>query len=172
MKSPQYLVRPSDSHIWELDPSNNCYRSYDGPKYSDGTPRNADDHYTYEFLLQYGFFPIDETEIPTYEAKCKYHYGFISWQHRNDGHGGCKGGTEEEYKAYLERVKQYQESLKKENVEETKPSVPAPFVTKIAETITDIKVLLNSFYESLDKDTIDELIDIRTRLKKLHKKIS
>ena len=26
--NPKYLVRPSDFHIFELDMSNNCYRSY------------------------------------------------------------------------------------------------------------------------------------------------
>jgi len=115
MENPQYLVRPNDYSIWEIDPSNNCYRDYEGPKYSDGTTPNANDKWTFEFLQRYGFFPIDETEIPIYKEKCSYYYAFLSWQHRNDGHGGCKGGTEEEYKEYLERVKAYQASKNKEN---------------------------------------------------------
>ena len=114
MKSPQYLVRGNDYAIWELDPSNNCYRSYEIMKYSDGTRVNADDRWTYEFLQNYGFFAIDAEDIPIYKAKHHYHYGFLSWQHRNDGHGGCKGGTEAEYNAYLEHVKRYEESKKQQ----------------------------------------------------------
>ena len=44
-----------------------------------------------------------------YEKKCHEHYEFVSWQCRNDGHGEAKGGTYEEFLAYKERVKAFNE---------------------------------------------------------------
>lgn len=144
MKYPQYLVRPSDYAIWELDPSNSCYRSYKGPKYSDGTTPNAPDHYTYDLLQRYGFFQINENEIPAYEAKFSYHYAFLSWQHRNDGHGGCKGGTEEEYEEYLKREAQYQLRLKQAGL--TGPAKP------LEEYLTGIDEELNKHKKKVKKE--------------------
>ena len=94
--SKKYLVRPGDYHIFELDKSNGCYRSYStkGVTYSDGTRPNAQSHFTYENLTKiYDFFPITESEIQTWEVHCKY----IIWSTRSDGHGGSKGGTFEEF---------------------------------------------------------------------------
>ena len=96
----KYLVRPSDYHIWEIDESNGCYRSYTNKniQYPDGTRPKAQKHFTYELLTTvYGFFPIDEDEIETYTKKSNEYHKFISWQRRSDGHGGIKGGTYEEY---------------------------------------------------------------------------
>ncbi|MBT6047716.1 MAG: hypothetical protein HOG49_12985 [Candidatus Scalindua sp.] len=118
MKNPKYIVRPDDSYIWELDESNNCYRSYKPIKYSDGTRANAHDNYTFKRLTEiYDFFPIEEDELAKYEAKCKDHYAFVGWQIRSDGHGGCKGGTRAEYEIYLERVERYQKWKKEEGIE-------------------------------------------------------
>lgn len=106
----KFLVRPHDSHIWELDESNGCYRSYTtrSVTYSDGTRPNASKNFTYEVLVgNFKFIPITEEEIPEYEAKNNYYTDFNIWLSRSDGHGGCKGGTEEEYNAYLKRVKEY-----------------------------------------------------------------
>ncbi len=110
----KFLVRPNDFHIWDLDESNGCYRSYStrSVTYSDGTRSNAQPNYTYDNLVNnYDFIPITEEELPDYEAKHDYRMGFITWQYRSDGHGGCKGGSEKEYEAYLRRVEAY----KKEN---------------------------------------------------------
>lgn len=96
----KYLVRPSDFHIWEIDESNGCYRSYINMDVlrSDGTRPNAQKHFTYEILTNgYGFFPIDESEIERYINKNDEYHKFISWQTRSDGHGGCKCGTYEEF---------------------------------------------------------------------------
>ena len=102
---PKYLVRPSDYHIWEIDESNGCYRSHINRnvlQYSVGTRRNAQLHFTFENLTEnYGFFPIDESEIEMYEVKHNEYCDFINWQTRPDGHGGAKGGTYEEYLIYL-----------------------------------------------------------------------
>ena len=98
----KYLVRPHDFHIFELDETNDCYRSWSTREVlrSDGTRINANPHFTYETLTVYhDFFPISEDEIPLYDAKNNDYCKFTSWQHRSDGHGGCKGGTYEEFLA-------------------------------------------------------------------------
>ena len=97
----KYLVRPHDCHIWELDESNKCYRSWSTREvtYSDGTRPNAHREHTFENLTEnHNFFPIDESELQTYEDKNNEHHKFINWTTRSDGHGGSKGGTYEEYK--------------------------------------------------------------------------
>ena len=91
----KYLVRPNDFHIFELDESNNCYRSLlkNAVFRGDGSRVNAQKHFTYENLVNnYGFFPIDESEIEFYDKKHDEHYEFLNWQHRSDGHGDIKGG--------------------------------------------------------------------------------
>ena len=101
---PKYLVRPDDFSIFDLDESNGCYRRWLKMPitYSDGTRPPAMTHFTFENLTgNYGFFPIDESEIQTYQQKNDEWYNFIEWQDRSDGHGGCKGGTYEEYLASI-----------------------------------------------------------------------
>ena len=95
----KYLVRPNDYHIFEIDESNGCYRSYTkNITRSDGTRPDAQKHFTYENLTKnYNFFPITEDEISIFEEKNKQYNMFISWQNRSDGHGGIKGGTFEEF---------------------------------------------------------------------------
>ena len=106
----KYLVRPNDFHIFELDESNNCYRSLlkNAVFRGDGSRVNAQKHFTYENLVNnYGFFPIDESEIEFYDKKHDEHYEFLNWQHRSDGHGDIKGGSYEEFLAYKKRVEEY-----------------------------------------------------------------
>lgn len=103
-KLPKYLVRPSDFMVWHLIEYEGK-QLYQRPKLPDYM---AHDHFTFENLTEnYDFFPITEEQVPEYESKCNDYYGFVSWQCRPDGHGGSKGGTREEYDAYLERVKAY-----------------------------------------------------------------
>lgn len=97
---PKYLVRPRDYHVFELDESNGCYRSWNTRKvtYSDGTRPNAMLHFTFENLTEnYDFFPIEESELDDYQKKNELYMRYISWINRPDGHGGTKGGTMEEY---------------------------------------------------------------------------
>ena len=96
----KYLVRPSDSHIFDLDESNGCYRSYSTRTvtYNDGTRPNAQTHFTYKNLTEnYDFIPINEDELDKYKEKHELYREFVRWRSRPDGHGGCKGGTMEEY---------------------------------------------------------------------------
>ena len=101
MKSkPKYLVRPRDFHIFDLDESNGCYRSWSTKKvtYQDGTRPNAMLHFTFDNLtINYDFFPINENDLDLYIEKNKTHNKWLSWSCRNDGHGNAKGGTFEEY---------------------------------------------------------------------------
>lgn len=97
---PKYLVRPHDYHIFDLDESNGCYRSWStrNVTYSGGTRPNAMSHFTLENLtINYDFFPIDEEDLKLYVDKNNLYHKWISWSHRNDGHSGIKGGTMEEY---------------------------------------------------------------------------
>lgn len=100
MKLPTYLVRPEDFHIFDLDKTNNRYRSYTtrNVRYPDGTRPNAQEIYTFKLLTEnFGFFPIKRNELKVYEAKNKLYHKYQNWASRSDGHGGCKGGTMEEY---------------------------------------------------------------------------
>lgn len=98
--NPQFLVRPDDMHIFELDESNNCYRSYSckSVTYPDGTRPDAQSHFTFENLTQnYRFFAIDPSELESYEKSHEEYYEYLSWSARSDGHGGSKGGTIKEF---------------------------------------------------------------------------
>ena len=100
--NPRFLVRSNDYHIWELDPYNNCYRSYSTRQvtYSDGTRPNARHNYTFENLTEnYGYYPIEESELPRIEALGEKYHKILNKYYHSDGHGGIDGDeklTEEE----------------------------------------------------------------------------
>lgn len=79
---PKYLVRPSDNHVFEIDPSNYRYRSV----YLRNDPNRppAYPYFTYDNLTEYySFFPIREDQLgdkefddwynETYSAKNSEH---------------------------------------------------------------------------------------------------
>jgi len=70
--------------------------------------------YTYEVLISHDFKPCTEEDFPRLKREQTLYYDFVSWQGRNDGHGGCKGGTIEEYFVHLKRVRDY-EAKKEQN---------------------------------------------------------
>lgn len=116
-ETPKFLVRIKDSKVFEIDESNNCYRPLEkNPK--ENQP-NAMKHFTFENLTQnYGFLPIDESEIEKYENKNSEYIEFLCWQCRNDGHGEAKGGTYNEFLEYKKMIKKFKEtnsSLKTDN---------------------------------------------------------
>jgi len=77
--NPKYLVRPHDFHIFQIDPSNGCYRSYDVPGKEIKNRHNAYDHFTFENLTEgYDFFSITEDQIEEYKAKHSVEMGFCS----------------------------------------------------------------------------------------------
>ena len=70
MKTAKYLRRPCDNHIFEIDKTNGCYRSYTTRKVTDrfGNRPEAYSHFTFENLtINYGFIVIDEKEVDIYE---------------------------------------------------------------------------------------------------------
>lgn len=98
----KYLVRPDDFHIFELDESNGCYRSWATKDVTrpDGTRPHAMSHFTFDILTKnFGFFPIEESELSIYQSKNNEYLKFTHWLDRSDGHGGSKGGTHDEYLA-------------------------------------------------------------------------
>ena len=103
---PKYLIRPHDFCIWELHEATGRYQPrFKIPLENRQEPYN---HWDYNSLVNYyDFFPIEDSEMEYYEKKNDYEMAFISWQSRNDGHGGSKGGTKSEYVNYLERVKEF-----------------------------------------------------------------
>jgi len=115
-KLPKYLLRWDKvdgepdlvSGVFEIDPHNNCYRSYEKPGKEIKNRQHAYDHFTYENLVEgYGFTPIENNQLPSALEAWDYYLGFISWTSRNDGHGGAKGGTLWEYTQYLQRVEEF-----------------------------------------------------------------
>ena len=87
-------------HIFEMDESNGCYRSYSTREVTrrDGSRPNAQEHFTYENLtVGYDFFPIDEDKLALFEQFHSTYMDYYNWTTRPDGHGGMKGGTVEEF---------------------------------------------------------------------------
>ena len=109
MENSKYLVRPSDFHIFEVDSSNSCYRSFSSKAIrGDGSRVEAQSHFTFDNLVNnYDFIEIEESEIEHYQEKNNFHMGFVMWQCRSDGHGGSKGGELPEYLLYIYRVNRY-----------------------------------------------------------------
>ena len=104
----KYLVRMRDYHIFDLDESNNCYRSYSTKNvtYSDGTRPRAPKHFTFENLTEnYDCISIEEYEIDMYEHLHNEHMSYMKWRTRSDGHGGVKEGTKQEYQKQLSYAK-------------------------------------------------------------------
>ena len=119
-----FLLRVNDYDVWEEDPGKpGCYRSMSTRSFGENR-QDAYDHWTFENLTRsHDFVAISEAEIPEYLEKHEEHYKFLAWQSRNDGHGGAKGGTYEEYLEHIAAVKSFNEKYpdwKKERDERIK----------------------------------------------------
>jgi len=101
--TPKYLVRPSDFTVF-VKLENGAYVVKE--THESEAPYMCHEN-SYEVLTGYDFFPCTEEEFPALKEKQNFYYGFTSWQSRNDGHGGSKGGTLHEYKQYLKRVEKF-----------------------------------------------------------------
>ena len=95
MRKPKYLARPNDYTIFEKEPSGKYYIK-EKHKHSDGTMYMGHG-YEYEVLISYDFFPVTKKDFPELKKKSDLYYEYLSWSGRSDGHGGCKGGTFEEF---------------------------------------------------------------------------
>jgi len=98
---PKYLVRPHDHQVFELT-ENQKYQIKDGNDHD-----YVHHQHDYNVLISHDFFPCEDEDLEEMEKRQDYYLGFQSWLSRSDGHGGSKGGTLEEYKAYLLRVEEY-----------------------------------------------------------------
>jgi hypothetical protein len=90
MEKSEFLVRPDDYHIFEIDPTNGCYRSY----FSRNTKNrpHAYKHFTFESLTEeYHWIPITKEEIPKYEALNKRWNEIWAKYYESDGHDNPKG---------------------------------------------------------------------------------
>jgi hypothetical protein len=66
---PQFLVRPSDNHIFEICKYDGRYDTYSMKDLSNGCPPY--EHFTSEVFLSYKFFPISEQELSIYQNRFK-----------------------------------------------------------------------------------------------------
>lgn len=85
---PKYLVRPDDHAIFEIQPDIMRYGLFGKIK---NKPK-AYDHFTYENLVNhYGWYPINEDEIPKHQALNHRWNQIWSKYMESDGHDGVKG---------------------------------------------------------------------------------
>lgn len=85
-----YLVRPEDNAIFEIDPSNGCYRPYITKNIKNRS--NANIYFTFKNLTEdYGWIPIEESEIPKYQELNKEWNRIWTKYYESDGHNGIKG---------------------------------------------------------------------------------
>ena len=88
---PKYLYRSDDYSIFEKQEDNKYRMQMD-------IERDWVTHgYEYGVLMGSGFLPCTEDDFGWLKMKHEQYYDYLSWSSRNDGHGGCKGGTMEEY---------------------------------------------------------------------------
>jgi hypothetical protein len=100
---PKYLARPSDGTVFSL---NKDEKTYSIKEHKDKNPFNLHHEYNFSHLISLDFYEVQESDFPTLKKFGKEYYEFISWTSRSDGHGGCKGGTFQEFKLMKERKTQ------------------------------------------------------------------
>jgi hypothetical protein len=91
MQLPKYLIRSTDYSIF-VKTDEDCYIHEDnvGKDYLFNC-------FSYKDLINVNFFPCEEKELPEIIEKQKLYSEYQNWISRSDGHGGCKGGTFEEF---------------------------------------------------------------------------
>lgn len=102
----KYLARRSDGAVLK--------RNDDGTYSFTGDPVKGESpeldkamsrrRYPRELLSDTSFEEVTEKDFPWLRLRHEEYYAYHSWASRSDGHGGCKGGTIEEFRA-LQRGK-------------------------------------------------------------------
>ena len=97
-ETPEFLYRSHDYSIFIKVGNGRYYHEIDIKRdwMSDG--------HDYEVLVNHGFKPCTKDDFEELEARHALYQGYKSYSRRNDGHGGVKGGTMEEYLDYMQRV--------------------------------------------------------------------
>jgi len=99
---PKYLARPSDGVVFSL---NEDGKTYSLKESKEKFPDNLHHKYKFSNLIALDFYAVEESEFPALKKLQDEYYEFLSWKTRSDGHGGCKGGTIEEFKKYKNKLK-------------------------------------------------------------------
>ena len=89
----KYYARKTDGLVLELN-ENGTYSFIESKERNHG--------YAYEYppeiiTLSSDFEPISESDFPRMKLREEQYYSYLNWATRSDGHGGCKGGTLEEW---------------------------------------------------------------------------
>lgn len=92
---PTYLARPSDGEVFSL---NKDGKTYSIKEHKDKNPFNAHHEYSFSHLISIDFYEVQESDFPALKKFGQEYYEYIYWTSRSDGHGGCKGGTFQEFK--------------------------------------------------------------------------
>lgn len=87
----RYYARTSDGEILELN-ENGTY------SFTESKKRGHAHEYSPEIIEDNpNFEVITEEDFPRMAKRSEQYYSYISWSTRSDGHGGCKGGSFEEW---------------------------------------------------------------------------
>lgn len=90
-KTPDYFYRPNDFSVFHKIENGTYTHEMDIDR---GWTSGG---YQYDTMVACNFVPCTPEEFPELKRKNKLYYEYLSWASRNDGHGGSKGGTFEEF---------------------------------------------------------------------------
>lgn len=89
----KYYARKTDGSILELN-ENGTYSFMESKRRNNGYAHE----YSSEIIIDNpNFEEVTESDFPRMELRGEQYYNYLSWSTRSDGHGGCKGGTFEEW---------------------------------------------------------------------------
>lgn len=92
---PKYLYRPNDYTVFYRVETEEGFTYIHEINHERGYTGHG---YQYETLIACDFKPCTKADFKWLKEKNEEYYDWLSWSHRPDGHGGCKGGTIEEYR--------------------------------------------------------------------------
>jgi hypothetical protein len=92
---PDYLYRPDDYSIFYKVKTEEGFTYIHEISFERGYKGHG---HQYKTLIACDFKPCTKADFKELAAKKKEYYEWLSWSCRNDGHGGCKGGTMEEFR--------------------------------------------------------------------------
>jgi len=94
-KLPDYLYRPDDYAIFYKVEHEGEISYVHEISYERGFCTYGHQYLT---LLACDFKPCTKEDFKWLKEKHEEYYAWLSWTTRSDGHGGCKGGTIEEFR--------------------------------------------------------------------------
>lgn len=91
---PKYLARPTDGEVWVLNEDRSTYSNLD---FKTNYPEHIQYKHSLILLKNIGFYAVTEDDFADLKKKGEVYMDYLKWSGRPDGHGGCKGGTMEEF---------------------------------------------------------------------------